>query len=918
MICLFTVSAIVWLQVFSSWLRRAESTVVDYQIATVLKLDHIVGEFSVFSQHILIEHDRAIHPEDAYPIHDISRELRQVLSDLGRHIKRIDMLQMTYQDPQFSGSLDRLHTQYEALHTIVDQPELWRDQKFVLGQINLCAIRAEQLKGIHIGECTLLETKHERYTHNGWRAFYITHAIFAAIIGFIVFGLLRQIRDILNTRNQFQDNLIRERRLFIGGPSVVFRWVAAEGWPVEYVSPNVKEMFGYSAADLMSGEIPFADIVHPDDLTRVADEVAQHTKNNDTRFVQDYRIVRADGVIRYLYDFTVIHKDNGVVTHYEGYVLDITEQKHAEQLLQKSEAALREAQHIAHIGSWSHSLIDEDKIWSDEVFEILGIEHQEPNIDITINAVHPEDKNQFLSAIRNTIEKHEPLNIEIRIIKPNGDIRYVHDQGSVIFDEQGDPLRMTGTIQDVTDRKEMENILRESEERFRTITDSVPCAIYRCALDEHWTMDFIGGQIEEISGYPASDFINNHMRSYASIVHPEDAVGGPQKIEDAINADLSYSLEYRVCHRDGSKRFVHEEGYAIRDERGEVKYLDGFIMDESRRKTVERTLAEKTMMLDNILRSASGYAIATTDLDFRITYYNPVAEEYFGYTAKEVIGRTVQEMHVTEKVASERLEQAIIEVRETGEYRYAIEQQTEHGERILASVVSGIFDADDIIVGYALFSQDVTESIHAQNEILKRAETERKMLQELDHRVRNNLASLIALIDISAQGSTDTNEFAQSVQSRVRSMATVHSLLSKSHWQPIDLKIVIAKSTAIVQSVNINVAGPSVPVPPQQVQPLAMVLNELAINSHKYGALSASEGVIAIDFDIIESNNEQYKVAMSWIESGGPEPSGTITAGTGLGLVKGMVKSDLRGSIDITFPPCGASHAIELTFGNIS
>jgi len=97
-----------------------------------------------------------------------------------------------------------------------------------------------------------------------------------------------------------------------------------------------------------------------------------------------------------------------------------------------------------------------------------------------------------------------------------------------------------------------------------------------------------------------------------------------------------------------------------------------------------------------------------------------------------------------------------------------------------------------------------------------------------------------------------------------------------------------------------------------------MVFNELVTNSHKYGALSVSEGVIAIDFDIIESDNEQYKVAMNWVESGGPEPSAGIITGTGLGLVKGMVRSDLRGSIDITFPPCGASHSLELNLGIIT
>jgi PAS domain S-box-containing protein len=128
------------------------------------------------------------------------------------------------------------------------------------------------------------------------------------------------------------------------------------------------------------------------------------------------------------------------------------------------------------------------------------------------------------------------------------------------------------------------------------------------------------------------------------------------------------------------------------------------------RKPAEETLREKATLLDNILRGSTDFAIATTDLDFKITYYNPVAEDLFGYTASEVIGKSVQEMHTKENVSPERFEKAIEEVRTYGEYRYSVEQETTAGTRYIDSRVVGITKPGGDLVGFVLFSQDNTES----------------------------------------------------------------------------------------------------------------------------------------------------------------------------------------------------------------
>jgi two-component system sensor histidine kinase/response regulator len=141
-----------------------------------------------------------------------------------------------------------------------------------------------------------------------------------------------------------EQTLRREHDLFAQGPVVLFLWRNAGGWPIEFVSENVLDQFGYTAADLRAGKPPFSDMVHPDDLARVAAEVAGYTTAGLTWFEQDYRLIRADGAVRWIYDFTrIVRDDRGNVTHYYGYILDITDRKHMEHELAEAKAAAESA-----------------------------------------------------------------------------------------------------------------------------------------------------------------------------------------------------------------------------------------------------------------------------------------------------------------------------------------------------------------------------------------------------------------------------------------------------------------------------------------------------------------------------------------------------------------------------------------------
>jgi len=138
------------------------------------------------------------------------------------------------------------------------------------------------------------------------------------------------------TRKRVENELLRERQLFTEGPVTVFRCRATDGWPIEYVSDTVSQ-FGYEAGALVNNQALFADIVHPSDLPRVIGAEMDRGSGGNMFLGIDYRIVCGDGEVRWVYDYTVALKDaRGEVSHFAGYLLDITERKHSEFELEQS------------------------------------------------------------------------------------------------------------------------------------------------------------------------------------------------------------------------------------------------------------------------------------------------------------------------------------------------------------------------------------------------------------------------------------------------------------------------------------------------------------------------------------------------------------------------------------------------------
>lgn len=144
--------------------------------------------------------------------------------------------------------------------------------------------------------------------------------------------------------------------------------------------------------------------------------------------------------------------------------------------------------------------------------------------------------------------------------------------------------------EEVARRQELEDALRESRLRLGNIVFNSPGAIYRCANDEHWTMEFISAAITQITGYPSEDFLHNQVRSFASIIYPDDR----QCVVDAVATGLAskdrFEVDYRLVAADGTLRWVHNQGLGVFASDGKLLCLDGILVDITTQRKAEEML----------------------------------------------------------------------------------------------------------------------------------------------------------------------------------------------------------------------------------------------------------------------------------------------------------------------------------------
>src|SRR3712207_4777475 len=335
---------------------------------------------------------------------------------------------------------------------------------------------------------------------------------------------------------------------------------------------------------------------------------------------------------------------NSSVTEYGGQrailsiVRDVTKRKRTEESLYLSERGLAQAQHIAHIGNWEHELRGGRTHWSDEMYRIFGFAPGglTPSYKTFLLFVHPDDRSRVRESIRGVLRGNRPEDVEYRIVRPDGEVRFVHTQYEVARDGSGRPAKFSGTVHDVTDRRQVEYKLRETEERYRLLVEQIPAVAYADSATVPDLALYTSPRIESLLGYTPEEWIDGDL--WVERLHPEDRDWVLEKDDCARTAMEPFGEEYRLIARDGSVVWVRDEAELLRDEAGRPLLWQGILLDITERKRAEEALRRSEQRFRSLIQNAPD-VIMVLDAEGAILCDSPSIRRVLGYEAGERIGR---------------------------------------------------------------------------------------------------------------------------------------------------------------------------------------------------------------------------------------------------------------------------------------
>jgi PAS domain S-box-containing protein len=308
-------------------------------------------------------------------------------------------------------------------------------------------------------------------------------------------------------------------------------------------------------------------------------------------------------------------RSDGAVQHVVCTFADITERVSAEQRLRASERALQASQRVAHLGSWAWHVKTNRLEWSDEMFRIFGIDPAGFAGDlgaVIAAAIHPDDRAAVERSNRSVMEEGKPIPLEYRVVRPDGTIRVVDaEAGELVRDEAGRPELLSGIVQDVTDRKQSEQSLRELTGRLHLAMASARAGIWDWHVPTNQML--WDDRMLEIYGLTRESFPGGVI-AWEQGLHPEDRARALEECAAALRGEREFDTEFRVLRPDGAICHVKANGLVLRDERGEAVRMIGINTDVTDRKRAEeeRTKLEsqlhQSQKMESVGRLAGGVA----------------------------------------------------------------------------------------------------------------------------------------------------------------------------------------------------------------------------------------------------------------------------------------------------------------------
>jgi PAS domain S-box-containing protein len=538
-------------------------------------------------------------------------------------------------------------------------------------------------------------------------------------------GLSVYFRDVTE-RKRTQQQLEEERDVFAQGPAIVFRWEPDEagGWPVEYVSENVEDVLGYTPDELESGEVPYTELLLEEELDRIAREVEANSDDSTERFSHEpYRVRTKDGEIRWVKDVTkIVRDDAGEITNYLGYLVDITERKNREQELRRYETLIESVDEGVYV-------VDDDQRFTmvNEAYaEMLGYD-REDLLGAHVSLVTDEtivDRAREVEAEMET-ETIEDVVFEADLKTADGD-RLPTEATFAMLPTADGTMRRAGVVRDISDRRQRERELAESERRYRTLAEHFPNGTVTL-FDHDLEYTLAAGQAFEDITVDPEDVEGHH---FGDVWDDETAAALEPAFEAALDGEeRSVELAY-----EGRELVVHV--VPITDERGDVFAGMTMAQDITERKVYERKLEESERRYRTLVENFPNGSVGLYDEDLEYMIVGGELLDRIDMEPDDRIGRSINELHPDELL--EDIEPHFQSALDGEVNAFDVEYRGRH----IHARTHPVRNADGEIYAGMLFTQDVTE----RREYERKLEASNERLEQFAYAASHDLQEPLRMI----------------------------------------------------------------------------------------------------------------------------------------------------------------------------
>lgn len=480
----------------------------------------------------------------------------------------------------------------------------------------------------------------------------------------------------------------------------------------------------------------FAALVYPEDRERVAAAI-QLALKSDAPYELEFRALRPDGEIVWLFTNAVVLRENGTPVRMLGATMDITESKRGEAALRVSEERFRTLASHAPVGIFQSDANGDNVFVNESWCAMAGISAEQARGPGWLDALHPDDRERVAAGWSDAVRNKSDSNAEFRFLRPDGVVTWLQGNAVPLVNDRDESIGYIGTVSDITARKKAEEALRNSERMYRAIGESIDYGVWVCDGEGRLIyasesfLNLLGMTQDEVTAFGWTDAL-----------HPDDVEQTLVAWKECVRTGEPWDVEHRFRALDGTWRPILARGVPVRDDSGDIIAWAGINLDISQLKKVENELRESEARFRSMADNAP--VLIWVNGIGGCQYVNKEYLKFTGASTDAIVGMGfINFVHPDDAKAYMATYQLAFD--RQGPFEAQCRYRRSDGlYRWISSSAAPRFRADGTFLGYVGCSVDVTD-IKQSEEALKEADRRKDdFLAMLGHELRNPLAGIVS------------------------------------------------------------------------------------------------------------------------------------------------------------------------------